>query len=86
MCLRLVNPSKEMCTTAGMGKETDYICQTVETVGTVTVLLPILPLKAGSTRIAVQLWTEYYIDEVVQEIRVEVSYHCFQNFGRMRQW
>ena len=71
--MRLLDPPEDLCTTAGIGKQTDYICQVVESYDTLTVLLPILPLKTGLTKFTVQLRTQFGGDEVVQEIKVEVG-------------
>ena len=75
VCLSLLDIPEDMCTTAGIGKQTDYLCQIVEPLDTLTVLLPILPLKVGLTQVTVQLRTQFGGDEVVQEIKVEVGYY-----------
>jgi hypothetical protein len=71
VCLRLLDPPEDLCTTAGMGKQTDNVCEEIESYDTLTVLLPILPLKTGQTQFTVQVRTQFGGDEVVQEIRVE---------------
>ena len=74
MCLRLFDPPEDLCTTAGTGKQTDFVCQYVNSYDTLTVLLPVLPLKTGWTKFTVQLRSQFGGDDVVQEIKVEVGY------------
>jgi hypothetical protein len=71
VCLRLVDPPEDLCTTAGKGKQTDFVCHLVASDDTLTVLLPILPLKTGEIKLTVQLRTFFEDEELVQEIKVE---------------
>jgi hypothetical protein len=70
VCLRLLDVPEDMCTIAGFQKQTNYFCHTVEGLDTLTVSIPILPLRVGITEFTVQVRTEVGGDEVVQKIRV----------------
>ena len=72
-CLRLYR-RRGLCTTAGIGKYTDYLCQVVEAHNTATFLLPILPMYVGSAKFTVQLRTQFGGDDVTRVIKVEVGY------------
>ena len=70
--MKLIRPPKNLCTSAGAGEETSPVCFTIEPTDTRTVLIPVLPLEVGTTKLTVRLLSELGGDEIEKEILVEV--------------
>eukprot|EP00118_Oscarella_pearsei_P000066 m.4121 g.4121 ORF g.4121 m.4121 type:complete len:1787 (+) comp10246_c0_seq1:161-5521(+) len=68
--MRIVNPSEEICTSAGSGDKSPLIRFTIPPNGAVNQLFPIVPLNVGKQSLSVQLLTQLGGDEIKQELRV----------------
>ena len=68
----MVRPPENLCTSAGAGEETAPVCFTIEPSDTQTVLIPVLPLEVGTTKLTVRLLSELGGDEIEKDILVEV--------------
>ena len=71
--MRVINPPENLCTSAGMGKETARVCFNIQPTDTKTILIPLLPLEVGTTKLTVRMDNQFGGDEIVQDIRVVVN-------------
>ncbi|XP_062499168.1 complement C5-like [Corticium candelabrum] len=68
--LQIVDPPEHLCTSAGTGEETAPVWFNVPGLDTKTILLPLMPLDVGTTKLTVRMITELGGDEIEKEIRV----------------
>lgn len=76
-CVKVIRPSSNLCTTSGIGLETEPVCFQIEGEETKAVVIPVLPLEVGSTQLTVRLMTVLGGDETVQNINVVVMITFF---------
>ena len=80
VCLILLLPREDICTTAGSGESTDAMCFFMNAPGTKTVLLPIVPLRKGKLKLKVRLITAFAGEDVETLIFVKVSVERLHRF------
>ena len=71
--MQIVDPPEHLCTSAGTGEETAPVWFNVPGLDTKTILLPLMPLDVGTTKLTVRMITELGGDEIEKEIRVAVT-------------
>ena len=70
--MQIIDPPENLCTSAGTGEETAPVRFSVPGLDRKTILLPLMPLDLGTTKLTVRVRTQLGGDEIEQEIRVVV--------------